>query len=180
MMCQQGLFGIAQEERSRAISFIFSGLQVGSLAGLLVAPPLIERFGWEIVFYIFGATGARGVRLNVAGHEAGRMATRQPFMTESRVQVHLHLLSNSCSLVLRAWSSARPDPQRCPGLLWCVWWERVMADIKATEPEVAAQLLPATEEATADGAQPADRGTPWRGFLRSGPVSRFLAGHRFT
>ena len=51
------MFALAQEERSRAISFIFSGLQVGSLAGLLVAPPLIERFGWEVVFYIFGATG---------------------------------------------------------------------------------------------------------------------------
>lgn len=46
-----------QEERSRAVSFIFSGLQVGSLAGLLVAPPLIEHFGWETVFYIFGAGG---------------------------------------------------------------------------------------------------------------------------
>ena len=50
---------VAQEERSRAISFIFSGLQVGSLAGLLVAPPLIEQFGWEVVFYIFGVTGTR-------------------------------------------------------------------------------------------------------------------------
>ena len=46
-----------QEERSRAVSFIFSGLHVGSLAGLLVAPPLIEHFGWETVFYIFGAAG---------------------------------------------------------------------------------------------------------------------------
>ena len=47
-----------QEERSRAVSFIFSGLHVGSLAGLLVAPPLIEHFGWETVFYIFGGAGA--------------------------------------------------------------------------------------------------------------------------
>ena len=58
MLRQRRVFGTPQEERSRAISFIFSGLQVGSLAGLLVAPPLIERFGWEVVFYIFGATGA--------------------------------------------------------------------------------------------------------------------------
>ena len=40
---------IDQKERSRAISFIFAGLHVGSLAGLLVAPPLIERFGWPVV-----------------------------------------------------------------------------------------------------------------------------------
>lgn len=48
---------IAKNERSRAISFIFSGLHVGSLLGLLVAPPLIENFGWETVFYIFGIAG---------------------------------------------------------------------------------------------------------------------------
>ena len=48
---------IAKNERARAISFIFSGLHVGSLLGLLVAPPLIENFGWEVVFYIFGIAG---------------------------------------------------------------------------------------------------------------------------
>ena len=32
---------------------------MGSLLGLLVAPPLIENFGWETVFYIFGGAGAR-------------------------------------------------------------------------------------------------------------------------
>ena len=48
---------IAKNERARAISFIFSGLHVGSLLGLLVAPPLIENFGWETVFYIFGIAG---------------------------------------------------------------------------------------------------------------------------
>lgn len=31
---------------------------MGSLLGLLVAPPLIENFGWESVFYIFGVLGA--------------------------------------------------------------------------------------------------------------------------
>ena len=38
-----------KKERSRSIGFIFSGLHVGSLAGLLVAPVLIERFGWPAV-----------------------------------------------------------------------------------------------------------------------------------
>ena len=37
-------------ERSRAIGFIFSGLHVGSLAGLLVAPVLIEHLGWPAVW----------------------------------------------------------------------------------------------------------------------------------
>ena len=68
--------------------------------------------------------------------------------------------------------STQPEPVSGlqAGLVWCVWWERVMAGIRDSEPEVAAQLLPPPEEATEDSERAADRGTPWRGFLRSGPV----------
>ena len=53
-----------------------------------------------------------------------------------------------------------------------------MAGIKQSEPEVAAQLLPAPDEPVKDGEQAVERVTPWRGFLRSGPVSRFcFHGH---
>ncbi|KAD2394312.1 hypothetical protein R6Q59_009183 [Mikania micrantha] len=45
------------EERSRAVSFVFGGLSVGSVLGLLLAPPLIESFGWGSVFYMFGMFG---------------------------------------------------------------------------------------------------------------------------
>uniref|UniRef100_A0A5B7BPL6 Major facilitator superfamily (MFS) profile domain-containing protein n=1 Tax=Davidia involucrata TaxID=16924 RepID=A0A5B7BPL6_DAVIN len=48
---------IPVEERSRAVSFVFGGLSVGSVMGLLLAPPLIQKFGWESVFYIFGLFG---------------------------------------------------------------------------------------------------------------------------
>ncbi|KAK4853080.1 hypothetical protein QYF36_003454 [Acer negundo] len=48
---------IPLEERSRAVSFVFSGLSVGSVAGLLLAPPLIQNLGWESVFYIFSFLG---------------------------------------------------------------------------------------------------------------------------
>lgn len=48
---------VSNDERSRAMSFIFGGLHVGSLLGLFVAPPLIERFGWPTVFYAFGILG---------------------------------------------------------------------------------------------------------------------------
>ncbi|PWA42310.1 phosphate transporter 4,5 [Artemisia annua] len=48
---------IPLEERSRAVSFVFGGLSVGSVLGLLLAPPLIESFGWESVFYMFGSFG---------------------------------------------------------------------------------------------------------------------------
>ncbi|KAA8535193.1 hypothetical protein F0562_030196 [Nyssa sinensis] len=48
---------IPLEERSRAVSFVFGGLSVGSVMGLLLAPPLIQNFGWGSVFYIFGLLG---------------------------------------------------------------------------------------------------------------------------
>ena len=40
---------VRTEERSRATSYMFGGLHVGSLLGLLVAPALIEKFGWQTV-----------------------------------------------------------------------------------------------------------------------------------
>ncbi|KAJ9163033.1 hypothetical protein P3X46_022755 [Hevea brasiliensis] len=48
---------IPLEERSRAVAFVFGGLSIGSVTGLLLAPPLIQNFGWESVFYIFGFLG---------------------------------------------------------------------------------------------------------------------------
>ncbi|KAI6682330.1 hypothetical protein NL676_036211 [Syzygium grande] len=48
---------IPLEERSRAVAFVFGGLSVGSVTGLLLAPPLIQNFGWESIFYIFGLLG---------------------------------------------------------------------------------------------------------------------------
>ncbi|EPS61633.1 hypothetical protein M569_13162, partial [Genlisea aurea] len=48
---------IPSEERSRAVSFVFGGLSVGSVLGLLLAPPLIQNYEWQSVFYIFGFLG---------------------------------------------------------------------------------------------------------------------------
>ncbi|PSC76363.1 putative anion transporter chloroplastic isoform X1 [Micractinium conductrix] len=73
---------IPTDQRSRAISFIFGGLHVGSLLGLLIAPLCIARFGWPSVFYLFGGFG----------------------------------------------------------LLWCAWWEKLVGDVAAAEPELAAAL----------------------------------------
>lgn len=36
---------------------IFSGLNVGTILGLLVSPFFIEHFGWQSVFYAFGGLG---------------------------------------------------------------------------------------------------------------------------
>ncbi|CAI5518573.1 unnamed protein product [Closterium sp. Naga37s-1] len=45
------------EERARGIAFVFNGFNVGGVVGLLAAPVLIERLGWESMFYIFGFLG---------------------------------------------------------------------------------------------------------------------------
>ncbi|XP_008795831.1 probable anion transporter 6, chloroplastic [Phoenix dactylifera] len=48
---------IPLQERSRAVAVVFGGLSVGSILGLLLAPSIIQNFGWESVFYIFGFLG---------------------------------------------------------------------------------------------------------------------------
>ncbi|KAH7671909.1 MFS transporter ACS family solute carrier family 17 protein [Dioscorea alata] len=48
---------IPLEERSRAVAVVFGGLSIGSILGLLFAPPIIQTFDWESVFYIFGILG---------------------------------------------------------------------------------------------------------------------------
>jgi ACS family sodium-dependent inorganic phosphate cotransporter len=44
-------------ERSRAISIILSGIAMGTLIGLTLAGWIIARYGWPMVFYVFGAVG---------------------------------------------------------------------------------------------------------------------------
>lgn len=48
---------VPEHERSRAMSCIFGGLHVGSVLGLLLAPFIIEHFGWSSVFVAFGSAG---------------------------------------------------------------------------------------------------------------------------
>eukprot|EP00803_Ostreobium_quekettii_P011560 evm.model.scf_130EXC.2 EVM.evm.TU.scf_130EXC.2 scf_130EXC:62628-66747(-) len=44
-------------ERSRAVSTVFGGLDLGSAIGLLMCGPLIRMFGWPCVFYLFAVFG---------------------------------------------------------------------------------------------------------------------------
>ena len=44
-------------ERSRAVSYVWGGLDVGSVIGLLLCGPLIKAFGWPSVFYLFAVLG---------------------------------------------------------------------------------------------------------------------------
>jgi ACS family sodium-dependent inorganic phosphate cotransporter len=45
------------KERSRAVGFTNSGIPLGTVFALVVTPIIVERFGWEWAFYLFGAVG---------------------------------------------------------------------------------------------------------------------------
>jgi MFS family permease len=50
--------GIPGSQRSKAVTATFGGLDVGSLSGLIIAPPIILFLGgWPAVFYLFGILG---------------------------------------------------------------------------------------------------------------------------
>ncbi len=44
-------------ERSRATTFVFGSMHVGTISGLLIAPALIRALGWPSVFIVFGLLG---------------------------------------------------------------------------------------------------------------------------
>ena len=53
------LFGrwVPDKERARAIGLNASGIPLGTVAALLLTPWIVERFGWPMAFYGFGALG---------------------------------------------------------------------------------------------------------------------------
>lgn len=48
---------VPETERSRSLSLTYSGMYLGSVVGLLLCPAFIVSFGWQSVFYFFGALG---------------------------------------------------------------------------------------------------------------------------
>lgn len=48
---------VPQSERSRAVAYVFGGLDLGSVIGLLLCGPLIAMYGWPSVFYVFAILG---------------------------------------------------------------------------------------------------------------------------
>lgn len=48
---------VPENERARAVTTVFGGLDVGSAVGLLLCGPLIHWFGWQSVFYLFALLG---------------------------------------------------------------------------------------------------------------------------
>ncbi|CAN8071849.1 unnamed protein product [Agarophyton chilense] len=48
---------VPEKERARSLSLTYSGMYLGSVIGLWLCPQFIVSFGWQSVFYIFGALG---------------------------------------------------------------------------------------------------------------------------
>jgi len=48
---------VPDHARSRALSFIYSGSQMGTILSYVAAPILIANVGWESVFFVFGSLG---------------------------------------------------------------------------------------------------------------------------
>jgi ACS family sodium-dependent inorganic phosphate cotransporter len=130
---------VPPSERSTAVSVVFGGLHVGSILGLLAAPAIISRFGWETVFVVFGAAG----------------------------------------------------------LAWVAWFEALMADIAANDPDAAAALtqdrlgsagssVSSSSQHDLDSSSGSHGGhaagplagvVPWRAFLRSRAVRALMYTH---
>jgi MFS transporter, ACS family, solute carrier family 17 (sodium-dependent inorganic phosphate cotransporter), other len=53
------LFGrwVPPTGRARALAFMLSGVPVGTLIGLIGSGWLVQRYGWAVPFYVFGAIG---------------------------------------------------------------------------------------------------------------------------
>lgn len=49
---------IPVSERSRSLALVYSGMYLGSVAGLAFSPFLIHKCGWPSVFYSFGSLGS--------------------------------------------------------------------------------------------------------------------------
>ncbi|EFN59932.1 hypothetical protein CHLNCDRAFT_18155 [Chlorella variabilis] len=48
---------VPEQKRSRALAFIYSGHQLGTIGSYMLCPLLIAHYGWESVFWIFGSLG---------------------------------------------------------------------------------------------------------------------------
>ncbi|MEP3050097.1 MAG: ACS family MFS transporter [Erythrobacter sp.] len=48
---------IPMKERARSVAFSNSGIPLGTIFALLATPVIVAKFGWEWVFYLFGAVG---------------------------------------------------------------------------------------------------------------------------
>lgn len=48
---------VPSHERTRAVTAVSSGVQLGSTTAFLISPWLMRQYGWQSVFYVFGIVG---------------------------------------------------------------------------------------------------------------------------
>lgn len=72
---------------------------------------------------------------------------------------------------------------RPAGVIWSLWWERLMADISLEEPAVSTALTerlgaaPAAQTVGQQAGGAAAEPVPWRGFLRNRAVQALAYTH---
>lgn len=76
---------------------------------------------------------------------------------------------------------------RDAGIVWSLWWEKVLRGIAAQNPDLAVSLDPRRDELTgtavaskagsAASQAPAAKTVPWRGFIRNQPLQALAYTH---
>ncbi|KAF6256196.1 carbohydrate transporter [Scenedesmus sp. NREL 46B-D3] len=95
---------VPSTERSRAVTTVWGGLDVGSAVGLLLSGPLIRMYGWPSVFYLFAVLGGAWCLLWPLVRPG--MQVRGAGQLESSDRSSSHSSQSS--------SSRRPQPQQQP------------------------------------------------------------------
>lgn len=96
---------VAEEHHSRALSTIMCGNYAGVMAVLVVTPTLVDRYGWDSAFYLFGSLGylwtaawcslTLPTRLKVPSDVARKMSESRLWLTVAR-----RMLTSQSSLVI--------------------------------------------------------------------------------
>lgn len=110
---------VPASERARAVSFLMSGVPIGTLFALSVAGWMVVRYGWPSVFYVFGVLGLLWAIVWFAVVRAAPMhtpATRRRSLSKASVPwrrllsssavwalIINHFCSNWALYVLLAW-----------------------------------------------------------------------------
>lgn len=146
---------IDKSERARATSFIFGGLHIGSLIGLLAAPPLIEVCGTLYRCCRVVMTAPSHVHACMSGAVSH--------------QVHTVGIVNCCCAQAFGWQSVFYLFGGA-GLLWVWAWEQQLPALAAQDPALVRSLTQPIVDPSAPTTEAAvEEAIPWRAILRQRP-----------
>lgn len=87
---------VPSTERSRAVTTVWGGLDVGSAVGLLLSGPLIRAYGWPSVFYLFAVLGGFWCLMWPLVRPSMQVRPSQTCKTENLLRPQLLPADNSC------------------------------------------------------------------------------------